>query len=237
MNKIWLALAALFLFAWGADVFAAEWSSCDRQGTYIHDGYSLYNNIRGEGAGTQCVWVNSAGHWGVWAKHPHSQGVKAYPHVSTEYSIEVNSLRSCRSLFDVLVPKSGDYVVNYNLLYDNHSFEVMLWMNYNGDVAPVSYSYNAHGTPIPEVYHLHLGGHIWNVYRGTNGVNEVFSFVRTQKIATGKVDFVAISKWLKKEGWFGNANLQRIRFGFEITSSSAGSDFIVKDYSLFCHQD
>ncbi|WP_159440314.1 GH12 family glycosyl hydrolase domain-containing protein [Vibrio quintilis] len=228
-------MVVLFLSALTFYVNAANWSSCDRQGTYINNEYNIYNNIWGEGAGTQCLWVNSAKNWGVWAKHPHSHGVKAYPHVSSEQSIEVNSLRSCRSEFDVQVPKRGDYVVSYDLLYDNHSFEVMLWMNYNGDVAPISYSYNSQGMAIPDVYHLHLGGHTWNVYRGTNGVNEVFTFVRTQKIAAEKVDIVAISKWLKKEDWFGNASLQSIRFGFEITSSSVGSDFIVRDYSLSCN--
>ena len=58
---------------------AAVWSSCDQWGNTSLDGYTLYNNIWGSGAGAQCIWANSGTNWGVWANHPNTGGIKSYP--------------------------------------------------------------------------------------------------------------------------------------------------------------
>ncbi len=234
MKRIkWLGilLAALFV----SNAYSANWSSCDRWGTYNNNGYTLYNNIWGQGTGTQCMWVNSYNNWGVWAQHPNTGGIKSYPNVSFEQNIRVSRLNTCRSSFQIDVPSSGAYSADYDLWYDNYSYEVMLWMNYRGDVAPISYNYDAYGRPVPAYRNVNLGGHTWNVYRGSNNVNEVFSFVRTSNTRSGTVDIAAISKWIRSRGWFGDANLHQIQFGFEITSSPNGEDFRVGNYSLSCY--
>jgi len=41
-----------------------------------------------------------------------------------------------------------------------------------------------------------MGGHTWNVYFGTNGANDVVSFVRTSNTSTGNVDIKALLLWL-----------------------------------------
>lgn len=64
-----LALGATVGLA-AAPAQAAVWNSCDQWGNTSLNGYTLYNNIWGSGAGSQCVWANSGTDWGVWADHP-----------------------------------------------------------------------------------------------------------------------------------------------------------------------
>ena len=79
---------------------------------------------------------------------------------------------------------------------------------------------------------VNVGGHTWNIYRGNNGGNEVFSFLRTSNTNSGTVDITAISQWLRNNGWFGNANLHSIQFGFEITNTSGTQRFEINDFSV-----
>lgn len=73
---------------------------------------------------------------------------------------------------------------------------------------------------------MSLGGHTWNVHKGSNGHNEVFSFLRTSDSNSGTVDILPILKWIKDtKGWMGNETIGDVQFGFEITSSSGGLDF------------
>jgi Glycosyl hydrolase family 12 len=72
-----------------------------------------------------------------------------------------------------------------------------------------------------------LGGHNWNVYKGTNGSNQVFSFLRTSNSNSGTVDGKPILNWIAyTTGWMpGNETIGDVQFGYEITSSSSGLNF------------
>lgn len=203
---------------------AAAWAfeSCDQWATFSDGGFNVYNNIWGGGAGSQCLTANAYNDWSVRANHPNTGGVKSYPNVSKELSINVDDLGSCTSSFSVRRPGSGAYASAYDIWYNDHAYEVMLWMNKTGAVGPIG-SLQTRVT---------VGGHNWEVYRGSNGWNQVFSFVRTGNTNSGTVDIKAISDWLRKNNWFGNVNLHKIEFGFEITSAAGGLDFAVNDYSL-----
>jgi hypothetical protein len=92
----------------------------------------------------------------------------------------------------------------------------MLWVNHNGAVGPL-------GSPQGTVS---LGGHTWNVHKGNNGANEVFSFLRTSDSNSGTVNILPILKWIKDtKGWMGNETIGDVQFGYEITSSPGGLDF------------
>lgn len=221
-DLIFTALALVVLALFTMNLTAADFESCDQWATFTNGGFNVYNNIWGSGTGAQCLWANSYRDWGVWANHPNTGGVKSYPNVSRELSIHVDDLASCTSSFSVTRPSSGAYCSAYDIWYDNHSYEIMLWMNHTGAVGPIG-SYQTNAT---------IGGHNWDIYRGSNGSNQVFSFLRTSNTNSGTVDIKAISSWIRNRGWFGNANLHKIEFGFEITSSYGGMDFMVRDYSL-----
>jgi hypothetical protein len=190
--------------------------------TWNTEGYILYNNIWGSGAGSQSIWANSYRNWGVHANHPDTGGVKSYPNATRPVNRQLSSLSSLTSTFDVSVPSAGAYTSTYDIWADNHSYEIMIWMNQFGPVGPIgSYQTSAD-----------VGGHSFDVYRGVNGSFEVFSFLRTSNADAGTVDLLAIMRWLQQRGWFGNVTIGDVQFGYEITSSSGGMDFTTNDFSV-----
>ncbi|MFJ2115851.1 MULTISPECIES: hypothetical protein [unclassified Streptomyces] len=218
-----VAFAALVGFA-AAPAQAAIWSSSDQWGNYTtSDGYTLYNNIWGAGAGPQSIWANSSSNWGVWASHPNTGGIKSYPNAKKIINKPLTTLSSLRSGYNVTVPSSGAYNTSYDIWDSNHDYEIMLWVNYRGAVSPLGTS---QGT-------LTLGGHTWTVYKGNNGSNEVFSFLRTSNSTSGTVDILPILKWVKDtKGWWGNVTIGDVQFGYEVTSSPGGLDFTTNSFSV-----
>lgn len=199
-----------------APAHAAVWSSCDQWGNTTLNGYTLYNNIWGSGAGSQCVWANSGTNWGAWADHPDTGGIKSYPNAKKVINKPIDSLRSLTSSYNVTVPSAGAYNTSYDIWDTDYDYEIMLWVNQYGPVGPL-------GSPQGTV---NLGGHTWNVHKGDNGANEVFSFLRTSNSTSGTVDILPILDWIKDtKGWMGNETIGDVQFGYEITSSSGGLDF------------
>ncbi|MEU4693475.1 hypothetical protein [Actinoplanes sp. NPDC023714] len=216
------ALVAALLIAVGqAPAQAAVWGSSDQWATWNNGGYTLYNNIWGSGAGPQSIWANSSSNWGVWANHPNTGGVKSYPNASKSVNIRLSALRSATSSFNVTVPSGGSYATAYDIWANGHTYEIMLWMNKAGAVGPLG-SFQTTAT---------VGGHTWNVYNGSNGSNAVFSFVRTSNTSAGTVDIRAVLNWIRARGWYGDVTLSTIQFGYEITSSSGGLNFVTNSYS------
>ncbi|MFE6092612.1 hypothetical protein ACFQ7M_11555 [Streptomyces massasporeus] len=200
-----------------APASAAVWSSCDRWAGTNLNGYTLYNNIWGSGAGGQCIWANSGTGWGVWADHPNTGGIKSYPNSTKSINKTIDSLGRLTSDYNVSVPASGAYNTSYDIWDTDHDYEIMLWVNYNGSVGPIG-GYEGN---------VSLGGHNWNVYKGSNGSNEVFSFLRTSDSTAGTVDIKPILQWLayNKRWMAGSETIGEVQFGYEITSSSGGLNF------------
>ncbi|MFD5805021.1 glycoside hydrolase family 12 protein [Streptomyces sp. NPDC127020] len=217
-----LALGATLGLA-SAPAQAAVWNSCDQWGNTTLDGYILYNNIWGSGAGAQCVWANSGTNWGAWADHPNTGGIKSYPNAKKVINKPITSLGSLRSSYDVTVPASGAYNTSYDIWDTDYDYEIMLWVNQHGAVGPL-------GSPQGSVT---LGGHSWNVYKGSNGANEVFSFLRTSDSTSGTVDILPILRWIKDtKGWMGDETIGDVQFGYEITSSAGGLDFTTDNLTV-----
>ncbi|HEX6471237.1 MAG TPA: hypothetical protein VF069_19205 [Streptosporangiaceae bacterium] len=201
---------------------AAVWSSTDRWGTWTNGGYTLYNDVWGSGFGPQTIWANSFSNWGVWADHPNTGGVKSYPNATKSVNRRLSSLGSATSSFNVTVPGGGAYETAYDIWCDGHTYEIMLWMNKVGPVGPIGSRQTS----------ASVGGHSWDVYRGSNGSNQVFSFVRQGNTSGATVDIKAILNWLRSNNWFGDVTLGDVQFGYEITSSSGGMDFRTNSFSV-----
>ncbi|WXA91243.1 hypothetical protein LZC95_32905 [Pendulispora brunnea] len=201
---------------------AASWSSSDKWAAWSNGGYTVRNDVWGSGAGPQTIWANSYSNWGVWADHPNTGGVKAYPHSAKNIGKRLSAIGSLSSSFNVTVPGGGAYASTYDIWANNNAYEIMLWMNWNGAVGPIG-SKQATVT---------VGGHTWDVYRGSNGSNEVFSFLRHGDVNSGTVDVDAVLNWIRNRGWFGDVTVGEVQFGFEITSSSGGMDFRSNSYSV-----
>ncbi|MER5945454.1 hypothetical protein ABT127_05280 [Streptomyces sp. NPDC001904] len=216
------ATAALVLAS--APAHAAVWSSSDQWGTYsTADGYTLYNNIWGSGAGSQTIWADSSSSWGVRADHPGTGGIKSYPNAKKVIGRTISSLSSLTSSYHVTVPSSGAYNTSYDIWDSGYANEIMLWVNYNGAVGAL-------GSSIGDVT---LGGHTWTVYVGSNGANNVYSFLRTSDSTSGTVDILAVLKWLRDtKGYIGDVTVGDVQFGYEITSSAGGLDFTTNGFSV-----
>lgn len=217
---------------------AAVWQSLERYDTWTNCGYTLRNNIWGSGAGAQCIWTNSYSNWGVWSEHSNTSGIKSYPHAEKVINAKLSDISTLESNFNVTIPTSGASMTTcYDIWLDNYAQEIMLWMNEYGDVGPISYKYDALGKAIPCYTHISIGGDTWNVYKGNNGVNMVYTFVRTNgNINSGTVDISAIANWIKDTPkWYDDIVLGQVQFGYEITSSynsGNGYEFITNSFSV-----
>ncbi|MFD9819890.1 GH12 family glycosyl hydrolase domain-containing protein [Streptomyces violascens] len=218
-----LALGATIAFA-SAPAQAAAWSTCDRWGSTSLNGYTLYNNIWGSGAGSQCSWANSGSSWGTWAAHPNTGGIKAYPNSTKDVNRTLSGLASLSSSYNVSVPSAGAYNSSYDIWDAAHKYEIMLWVNKTGPVGPI-------GTLQGSVS---LGGHSWDVYKGSNGSNQVFSFLRTSNSSSGTVDILPILRWIANtKGWMPSDELiGTVQFGFEITSAAGGLNFTANNVTV-----
>ncbi|MFH9007468.1 hypothetical protein ACH4E5_30025 [Streptomyces afghaniensis] len=217
-----LALGATVGLA-SAPASAAVWNSCDQWAQTNLNGYTLYNNIWGGGAGSQCIWANSGTNWGVWANHPNTGGIKSYPNQTKAINKSITSLGSLSSSYNVSVPSSGAYNTSYDIWDTDHDYEIMLWVNKIGPVGPIGTSQGS----------VSLGGHSWNVFKGTNGSNEVFSFIRTSNSSSGTVNILPILKWIKDtKRWMGNETIGDVQFGYEVTSSSGGLNFTTNNLTV-----
>ncbi|GAA0461833.1 hypothetical protein Ade02nite_16450 [Paractinoplanes deccanensis] len=208
----------------------AAWVDSGQWASWTNNGYTLYNNIWGSGAGTQTIWARTGTNWGVVANHPRTSGVKSYPNTGKTLNRTLSSLSSVTSSFNVTVPADGDYATAYDIWADNHAYEVMIWANQHGAVGPIAEAYDANGA-VPTVRNLTVGGHTWNVYRGSNGANAVYSFVRANTNA-GTIELLAIMNWLRTNNWWGDVTIGELQFGFELTGTAGQSAFTTNSFSL-----
>jgi hypothetical protein len=202
---------------------AATWSTDQRWGQWDNGGYTLYNNIWGSGYGYQAMWANNYSNWGVWADHPNTGGIKSYPNAKRVVNRNLNQISVLSSSFNVSVPRAGAYNTAYDIWDTDYDHEIMLWMNWYGPVGPLG-SYQTR---------VSLGGHTWDVYRGSNGHNNVYSFLRDGHTSAGTVDILPILRWIAGRGWISqNEPIGDVQFGYEITSSAGGLDFRTNQFSV-----
>ena len=216
-----LPAAAATLALTAGPASAAVWYSSDKWASWSSNGYTLYNDVWGSGAGPQTIWANSASNWGVWSDQPNTGGIKSYPNDTKWVGQPINSLNSVTSGYSVSIPSSGAFETAYDIWDSGNANEIMLWLNKTGPIGPIG-SY---------VTNVSVGGYNWNVYKGWNGSNNVYSFLNTGYSTSGTVNILDVMKWLEySEHWIGNVTLGNVQFGWEITSSSGGMNFGVNNY-------
>ncbi|MGP4112449.1 GH12 family glycosyl hydrolase domain-containing protein [Streptomyces sp. 4N509B] len=203
---------------------AQVWESCEQWGEYHSpEGYIVYNNIWGSGAGSQCVSADSGTRFTVSADHPNTGGIKSYPNSKWVVGEPINAIDTLTTSYDVSVPQAGAYNTTYDIWDVNYDHEIMIWLNWYGPVGPL-------GSPVGTAT---LGGHTWDVYHGHNGGNYVYSFLRQGNSSQGTVDTVPILDYVVDQGWMSSSDvIGDVQLGFEITSSAGGLDFRVNDYSV-----
>ncbi|MEP6504461.1 MAG: glycosyl hydrolase, partial [Betaproteobacteria bacterium] len=197
-----LGAAALVALALGAPAaHAATWSasspatsSCSATNlfaTWTYGSYGFNNDVwspcSGTAAGAQTIWANSNLDWGVWSDQPNTGGIKSYPHVTYTVNKTISSMTKLSTPISATTPSGGAWESTFDIWADNNAYEIMLWLNYTGtaagcgNVKPISYNWTSAGCAIPVYTGVTVGGGTWNVYRGTNGSNLVYSLLRTTR--------------------------------------------------------
>jgi hypothetical protein len=228
-----VAIAAFGVVLTADTARGAVWESCGQWATWSDGGYNLYNNIWGDGAGTQCIWANSYSNWGVTADHPDTTGVKSYPNSEMpDIDTKISALQSLTSSFSCTVPSGGSYTTAYDI-WSGRRYEIMLWMNKEGNVGPWAGAWDEQGNPIPDATDVNVGGHVWDAYyNGGVAGRHVISLVRQTNTNAGTVDILACLVWIKAQGWIGDITVEEVQLGFEISGSPGGMDFTMNSYSV-----
>ena len=219
-----IAAAATVLTLTATSAHAAVYESDAQYASYSTGGYTIYNDEWGSGHGSQTLWVNSATNWGVYSTQPATSGVKSYPNISRSVGTALNSLGSLSSSFNESNPGSGNWESAYDIWLNSSSYEVMVWTDVSGDVAPLG---SVVGT-------VSIDGSTWTLYAGNNGSNPTYSFVHSGNESSATINLLDLLKYLENtKGYFSNPTLSTVQYGWEITSTNdAQEDFTINNYSV-----
>ncbi|KAJ7211216.1 glycoside hydrolase family 12 protein [Mycena pura] len=109
--------------------------------------------------------------------------------------------------------------------------EIMIWLA-NFNAGPISAQFSSSGQAVPIVSNLSLAGHTWNLFFGSNGANNVYSFLPASGTITSfSGDVNLFLKYLTTNRGVSTAQfLTTAQGGTEATSGSA--TFTTSSFSL-----
>ena len=210
--------------------------------SWTYGSYTFNNDVwapcGGTAVGAQTIWANTNADWGVWSDQPDTGGIKSYPHITYTVNKTISALFTLTATGRATTPSGGAWESAFDVWVGSNAHEIMLWLNYTGtaagcgNVKPISYNWTSAGCAVPVYTNVSVGGGTWNVYRGNNGSNMVYSFLRTTKTNSTAVDVLAILNYLKNLGWFGDLAVGDVQYGFEITSSSGGLNYSSSSFTV-----
>ncbi|KAH8103392.1 glycoside hydrolase family 12 protein [Cristinia sonorae] len=154
--------------------------------------YSLLADLWGAGgatSGSQCSNLISLNgntlSWQTTWNWVGGNGVKSFSNIQLNQGInkQLSAIKSIPTTWQWSQSTTGAIVadVAYDLFTSNTAGgsnvnEIMIWLA-NFNAGPISAVYNSDGTPKPAASNVNIAGHAWNLYSGSNGANNVFSFL------------------------------------------------------------
>ncbi|NJQ02611.1 hypothetical protein HCK00_19215 [Streptomyces sp. PLAI1-29] len=205
---------------------------CDQYGTATAGGYVVQNNRWGTGA-TQCIDVTGNGFRVTQADGsvPTSGAPKSYPSIyngchygncspGTRLPAQISSINSAPSSISYGFGSGAVYNASYDIWLDPepkrtgvNRTEIMIWFNRVGPIQPIG----------SQVGTANVGGRSWEVWRGSNGGNDVISFVSPSALSSWSfnvMDFVqeTVRRGMAANNWY----LTSVQAGFEPWSGGAG---------------
>ncbi|KAG1776649.1 glycoside hydrolase family 12 protein [Suillus placidus] len=200
--------------------------------------YSLLNNLWGEhdaASGSQTSQITSMeGSTIAWTTNWTWTGgsqVKSFANIQLNTGInqQLSAFSSMPSAWQWSQSNTGAVVadVAYDLFTSDTAGgsnvnEIMIWLA-NVNSGPISAVYNAQGQAVPIVTNISLEGYTWNLYSGSNGYNQVYSFLLTSGIAEsfqGDI-YPFLSYLIDNEGMSSSQYLTTAQAGTEATSGTA----------------
>ncbi|MDH6462823.1 hypothetical protein M2302_003004 [Micromonospora sp. A200] len=227
-----LAAGSLVAVALGGTA-SADTQICEQFGsTVIQNRYVVQNNRWGTTA-QQCINVTSTGFEITTqnGSNPTNGAPTAYPSVffgchytncspGTNLPIQVSQISSATSSISYKYVSGAIYNASYDIWLDPtpkkdgvNQMEIMIWLNRQGSIQPI-------GSPVGTTT---LVGRAWEVWRGSNGSNNVISYVAPSPITSMNFSVLDFINDVKNRGaitssWY----LTSIQAGFEPWQGGAG---------------
>ncbi|KAF9527224.1 glycoside hydrolase family 12 protein [Crepidotus variabilis] len=213
-------------------------SHCGQWDTVTEGSYSLLLDQWGAsgGSGKDCAALTSVSGttlgWTTTWNWSGGTGVKSYTNIQLNSGLnkQLSAIKSIQSTWKWSQSTSGSIVANiaYDLFTSSTSGganvnEIMVWLA-NFNAGPISSAYNSDGTPKPAKSNVSIAGHTWNVYSGSNGSNNVYSFLPSNgaSITSFSGDLNLFLKYLTANlGVSTSQYLKTAQGGTEATSGSA----------------
>ncbi|USX53922.1 glycoside hydrolase [Lentzea sp. HUAS12] len=210
----------------------ADVTICDQYGsTTIQGRYVVQNNRWGTSA-QQCVNVTSSGFQITRqdGSSPTNGAPVSYPSAflgchygncspGSVLPMQVSRIRSATSAINYRYA-GGTYNASYDIWLDPtpktngvNQMEIMIWFNRQGSIQPIG---SAVGTTT-------LGGRSWQVWRGSNGSNNVISYLAQSPISSWSFNVLDFVNDVRNRGAITNSwYLTSIQAGFEPWNGGVG---------------
>ncbi|KZV69601.1 glycoside hydrolase family 12 protein [Peniophora sp. CONT] len=235
-----LATLALPLAALAAPAELATRASATYCGQYdsVSAGtYTLFLDQWGIGTGitgSDCATINSQASnvlsWNSKWSWTGGTGIKSYTNVQQNSGVkrQLSAIGTMSSFWKWTYSITSSSVANvaYDIFTASTSggkaeYEIMVWLT-NHNAGPISYNYNAAGNPVAIKSSITVAGYTWNLYKGSNGSNVVYSFLPTSgTLNTFNGDLKAFFTYLiNNEGFSSAQYLNTFQAGTEATSGS-----------------
>ncbi|KAG6916987.1 hypothetical protein DXG01_004331 [Tephrocybe rancida] len=214
-------------------------SHCGQWDSVVAGQYTLYLDqwgLSGASSGSDCASLTSLSGTTIAWKNTWNwvggNGVKSYTNINLNSGLnkKLSAVSSIPATWKWSQSNSGTVVANiaFDLFTSassggSNANEIMIWLaNYNA--GPISAVYNSDGTPQPKASNVSLAGRTWNLYFGSNGANNVYSFLPTggATVTSFSADLNLFLKYLtSSQGLSTSQFLTTVQSGTEATSGSA----------------
>ncbi|MGW3892023.1 GH12 family glycosyl hydrolase domain-containing protein [Micromonospora chokoriensis] len=227
-----LLTSSLVAVAFGGNA-SADTLICEQYGsTTIQGRYVVQNNRWGTTA-QQCINVTNNG-FEITTQNgssPTNGAPTAYPSVffgchytncspGTNLPIQVSQISSATSSISYRYVSGATYNASYDIWLDPspkrdgvNQMEIMIWLNRQGPIQPI-------GSVVGSV---NLAGRTWEVWRGSNGSNNVISYVASSAISSLNFSVLDFINDTRNRGAITNSwYLTSIQAGFEPWQGGVG---------------
>ncbi|MFE6990361.1 GH12 family glycosyl hydrolase domain-containing protein [Streptomyces pharetrae] len=211
----------------------ADTTICEQFGSTVIQGRYVVQNNRWGTSATQCVTATDTGFRVTQADGsvPTNGAPKSYPSVfngchytncspGTNLPAQISTISSAPSSISYGYVSDAVFNASYDIWLDPtprtdgvNRTEIMIWFNRVGPIQPI-------GSPVGTAS---VGGRTWEVWTGSNGSNDVISFVAPSAIGSWSfdvMDFVdqTVARGMAQSNWY----LTSVQAGFEPWQNGAG---------------
>ncbi|MEV4716186.1 cellulose binding domain-containing protein [Micromonospora noduli] len=227
-----LVASSLVAVALGSSA-SADTQICEQYGSTVIQGRYVVQNNRWGTTAQQCINATSNGFeiTTLNGSSPTNGAPTAYPSVffgchytncspGTNLPIQVSQISSATSSISYRYVSGATYNASYDIWLDPspkrdgvNQMEIMIWLNRQGPIQPIG---SVVGT-------TNLAGRTWEVWRGSNGSNNVISYVASSAISSLNFSVLDFINDTRNRGAITNSwYLTSIQAGFEPWQGGVG---------------